>query len=267
FNNVKMAVIKNIFINEHFNMVVILKISIFLLLSWIFTFFNDTCYISINMKCARKSDGMYGIWMNRLLSKSELDVGLEPNNIKEGISQNYECNELENEYEDTSIYRSLKRNNSNHMYSYRKNFKNTYAKKKGLKKLDYYCERKIFNNIDKIYKLAENGNYDKKKLKNILYKKFGYKIIFFALLSLPGSIVHILSWAKVDFKLGNNLCVLKSLIPGLSDAFFGIYCSIFLLTIIYIFIKIVKYEKLKAGKGQMNRKEYICFCKKVFNIN
>ncbi|KMZ92308.1 hypothetical protein PVMG_03663 [Plasmodium vivax Mauritania I] len=218
------------------------------------------------MKCERKSDGMYGIWMNRLLSKSELDVGLEPNNIKEGISQNYECNELENEYEDTSIYRSLKRNNSNHMYSYRKNFKNTYAKKKGLKKLDYYCERKIFNNIDKIYKLAENGNYDKKTFKNIIIKKYGYKIIFFSLFCLLGSIVPILDWAKVEFKFKKNHTDLKNIIPDLSCAFFIPYCSIFILTILYIFFKVVKYEKLKAGKGKMNRNEYICFFKEIFNI-
>ncbi|KMZ77380.1 hypothetical protein PVIIG_06270 [Plasmodium vivax India VII] len=262
-----MAIIKNIFISEIFNIVVILKISMFVLLSWIFTYFNDTCYTSENIKCDHMLNGTFGIGLNRLLSKSDLEFGLEQNNMNEDISQNYESNVLENESEDTSIYRSLKKNSSNHMYSYRKNFKNTYAKKKGLKKLDCYCERKIFNNIDKIYKLAENGNYDKKTFKNIIIKKYGYKIILSTLSLLLGLIVPILVYGKVDVKLPQSLKEqLKCRIPEINSAFFIIYCSIFILTLLYIFIKVVKYEKLKAGKGKMNRKEYICFCKDIFNM-
>ncbi|KMZ82459.1 hypothetical protein PVIIG_06193, partial [Plasmodium vivax India VII] len=60
------------------------------------------------------------------------------------------------------------------------------------------------------------------------------------------------------------------------DLFLAMYClnMIYLCTsviivisvIVYTFIKAVKYEKLKAGKGKMNRKEYINFCKEVFLI-
>ncbi|CAG9483071.1 unnamed protein product [Plasmodium vivax] len=262
-----MAIIKNIFINKILNIVVILKISMLLLLTWIFTFFNDSCYTSENMKCDYMLDGTYGIGMNRLLSKSELDLVLEQNNMKEDISRNYENNELENESEDTSIYRSLKKNSSNHMYSYRKKFKNTYAKKKGLKKLDCYCERKIFNNIDKIYKLAENGNYDKKTFKNIIIKKYGYKIILSTLSLLLGLIIPILALSGEEIIPKKFKGSMDIIIPGINHSFFVIYSTIFILTILYSFIKVVKYEKLKAGKGKMNRKEYICFCKDIFNMN
>ncbi|VUZ93683.1 Plasmodium exported protein, unknown function [Plasmodium vivax] len=263
-----MAIIKNICFKENFHIAVILKISMSLLLAWIFTFFNDICYTSENMKCYHKFDGTYGKGMHRLLSKTELEIGLEPIDIKEEIPHNYENNELENESDDRSIYRSLKRNSSNYMYSYRKNFKNNYTKKKGLKKLDCYCENKIFKNIDKIHKLSKNGNYDKKTFKNIIIKKYGYKIIFSTLFSLLGLIVPILVWAQVTVRFPKNLKdSLKELIPDLNYAFFIPYCSIFILTILYIFFKVVKYEKLKAGKGKMNRKEYICFCKEIFNIN
>ncbi|KMZ84001.1 hypothetical protein PVBG_06374 [Plasmodium vivax Brazil I] len=220
------------------------------------------------MNCTHKLEGTYGKGLNRLLSKTESEFGSDQYNIKDDTFEKYESNELENESEETSIFRRLKKNNSNYMYSYRKNFKNTYEKKKGLEKLDCYCEKKIFNNIDKIYKLAGNGNYDKKTFKNIIIKKYGYKIIFFSLFSLLGLIVPILVWAKVGVipsTLKNG--ILENLIPDVNYAFFIPYCTIFLLTIFYIFIKVVKYEKLKAGKGKMNRKEYICFCKKVFNIN
>ncbi|VVA00102.1 Plasmodium exported protein, unknown function [Plasmodium vivax] len=262
-----MAIIKNIFINKILNIAVILKISMLLLLAWIFKFFNDSCYTSENMNCGHMFDGTYRIVMNRLLSKTDLEFGLEQNNMNEDISRNYESNELMNESDDRSIYRRLKRSSSNHMYSYRKNFKNTYTKKNGLERLDCYCERKIFNNIDKIYKLAENGNYDKKKFKNIIMKKYGYKIILSSLFLLLGLIVPILAKAKVEMQFLKDQKLLRTLIPALSSAFFIIYSTIFILSILYSFIKVVKYEKLKEGKGKMNRKEYICFCKDIFNMN
>ncbi|CAI7724194.1 Plasmodium exported protein, unknown function [Plasmodium vivax] len=262
-----MAIIKNIFINKILNIAVILKISMLLLLAWIFTFFNDSCYTSENMNCGHMLDGTYRIVMNRLLSKTDLEFGLEQNNMNEDISRNYESNELMNESDDRSIYRRLKRSSSNHMYSYRKNFKNTYTKKNGLERLDCYCEKKIFNNMDKIHKLAKNGNYDKKTFKNIIIKKYGYKIIFSSLFSLIGLIVPILVYGKVQVLPSGTSSDIQNLIPDLNYAFFIPYCTIFILTILYIFIKVVKYEKLKAGRGKMNRKEYICFCKEIFNTN
>ncbi|KMZ96069.1 hypothetical protein PVNG_06388 [Plasmodium vivax North Korean] len=219
------------------------------------------------MNCGHMLDGTYRIVMNRLLSKTDLEFGLEQNNMNEDISRNYESNELMNESDDTSIYRRLKRSSSNHMYSYRKNFKNTYTKKKGLERLDCYCEKKIFNNIDKIYKLAESGKYNKKTFKNIIIKKYGYKIILSSLFLLLGLIVPILSKAGVDVKCPGVSNDLKDIIPFINSAFFIPYLTIFILTLLYIFIKVVKYEKLKSGKGKMNRKEYICFCKDIFNMN
>ncbi|KMZ76639.1 hypothetical protein PVIIG_06278, partial [Plasmodium vivax India VII] len=114
--------------------------------------------------------------------------------------------------------------------------------------------------------LAESGNYDKKTFKNILIKKYGYKIILSSLFLLLGLIVPILSKCK-EVGLPDNLKEWKTIIPALSSAFFIPYLTIFILIILYIFIKVVKYEKLKAGKGKMNGKEYICFCKEIFNIN
>ncbi|KNA01475.1 hypothetical protein PVNG_04800 [Plasmodium vivax North Korean] len=165
------------------------------------------------MKCDHKLDGTYGIVMQRLLSKTGLEFGLEPNKIKEEISHNYGSKELENESDDTSIYRSLKRNNSNDKYSNSKKFTNTYAKKKGLEKLDCYCEKKIFNNMDKIHKLAKNGNYDKKTFKNIIIKKYGYKIIFSSLFSLIGLIIY--NYVRINSMLNGSDCeILASCVSG-----------------------------------------------------
>ncbi|EDL42647.1 variable surface protein Vir10/35, truncated, putative, partial [Plasmodium vivax] len=39
-----------------------------------------------------------------------------------------------------------------------------------------------------------------------------------------------------------------------------------LLVFVYILSKVIKYERIKSGKGKMNRKEYIKYCKEVFNL-
>ncbi|KMZ91868.1 hypothetical protein PVMG_04427, partial [Plasmodium vivax Mauritania I] len=48
--------------------------------------------------------------------------------------------------------------------------------------------------------------------------------------------------------------------------FFFTLCIIALTVIIYTLVKVVKYERLKAGKGKMNRNEYFKYCKEVFNL-
>ncbi|KMZ77213.1 hypothetical protein PVIIG_05592 [Plasmodium vivax India VII] len=50
-----------------------------------------------------------------------------------------------------------------------KQLKNDYPKKKGLKKLDCYCEEKIFNGIEKFDKVTDNMNCSKVIISVIFY--------------------------------------------------------------------------------------------------
>ncbi|GAB66314.1 VIR-like CYIR protein [Plasmodium cynomolgi strain B] len=100
-----------------------------------------------------------------------------------------------------------------------------------IKKKDCYYEQKIFNEIDNV-------------------------------------LVPILAEAEVKVKLESKIRnILEHLTPVLNDVIFIPFGIIGIICIIYILIKIVKYERIKAGKGELKDKEYVCFCKEDFNIN
>ncbi|KMZ94921.1 hypothetical protein PVMG_05532 [Plasmodium vivax Mauritania I] len=50
------------------------------------------------------------------------------------------------------------------------------------------------------------------------------------------------------------------IITTLKDVFLTLSTLIVLFIIIYLFVKVIKYKKLKAGNGKINRKENISFC-------
>ncbi|KMZ77315.1 hypothetical protein PVIIG_05285, partial [Plasmodium vivax India VII] len=56
------------------------------------------------------------------------------------------------------------------------------------------------------------------------------------------------------------------IIQALHGLIFFTLAAIVIFWGVYTLIKIIKYEKLKVGKGKMGAKEYINFCKEVFNL-
>ncbi|VVA00089.1 Plasmodium exported protein, unknown function [Plasmodium vivax] len=73
--------------------------------------------------------------------------------------------------EDSSTYKRLKREGLNDMEIYKKSFQCKYNKKKGLAKLDGYCEKKIFDKLDNMCGLAKKMNDEKKCYKKRKYNK------------------------------------------------------------------------------------------------
>ncbi|KMZ82389.1 hypothetical protein PVIIG_05560 [Plasmodium vivax India VII] len=186
--------------------------------------------------------------------------------------------------DDKSNYEHLKKG-QNDLDSYKKDYKRRHDKKKGLARLDCYYENKIFDKIDYIYDLAKRMRNDKKTYKKYIYRKFTIHFTIFALLPLLGIIIPILfggekpqdrivrlTYGSCRNKGSDGNCT-KGFIHCTKDQiraigylnfiFFLALAIIVLLSVIYIFVKIIKYERLKAGKGKMSGKEYINFCKNV----
>ncbi|KMZ88802.1 variable surface protein Vir10 [Plasmodium vivax Brazil I] len=84
---------------------------------------------------------------------------------------------LKKKKEDSSTYKRLKREGLNDMEIYKKSFQCKYNKKKGLAKLDGYCEKKIFDKLDNICGLAKMMNDEKKRYKKVLLLYIFIKII------------------------------------------------------------------------------------------
>ncbi|KMZ82837.1 hypothetical protein PVIIG_03652 [Plasmodium vivax India VII] len=147
-------------------------------------------------------------------------------------------------------------------------------KKKGLKKLDCYCENKIFNSMDKFDKHMENENSNKGIIKNILFKKFGLRNIFTFLFATSGIIFTVLNYIDVPKSSGGSQpdeSYLKHILgknDNISHMFFALFFIvgiIIFLVSIYFLIKTIKYEGIKRGKRKMKTKEYFYLFKESFS--
>ncbi|SCA83641.1 Plasmodium exported protein, unknown function, partial [Plasmodium vivax] len=226
---------------------------------------------------------------NRSLAKHEIQRNLKYQSHRENLYDNKMNKNMKDDHNNKPTYEYLKKG-LNELESYKKNYNNRYAKKKGLSKLDCYSEKKVFDKIDEIYELSRKVNNSKKALKKKLYKKFGYRHIFFSLLPLFGIILHVLfskigpfkkycpsdcgnthnvssetDITKIHSQAGFELAKINTAkaqtIIILHDLFFVTLCIAVITVTIYILIKFVKNQGLKSGKGKMNMKEYCKFCK------
>ncbi|KMZ96414.1 hypothetical protein PVNG_06357 [Plasmodium vivax North Korean] len=220
----------------------------------------------------------------RSLAKHEFKKNLDNSRLRENLPD-YRNHRGTKKDEVISSYGQLNRVRLNDLDNYMKGYNKRYYKKKGLAKLDCYCEKKIFDKIDYINKLAEKMQNNKKSYKKKIYNKFVFKFILFAFSPLLGLIFPILfggdkenknpiiNWCKTEHPSGQT-CTYYPVVHANQQAYDAVkyinnVVSYLLLTIvifvvIYAFIKLIKYEKLKAGKGKMKAKEYYRFCKEFF---
>ncbi|KMZ89358.1 hypothetical protein PVMG_05752 [Plasmodium vivax Mauritania I] len=174
--------------------------------------------------------------------------------------------------------------------SYKKGYNSRYAKKKGLAKLDCYYEKKLFDKMDDIHHVAEKMQNRKDVLKKTFLNKYSIRLILFTLIPMLGIIFPILFCGKRGSRLINWTSVPHGqygpdkkcpctephnyihLFDGqisfhtsfiLNAVITAILIIIVSFVIFYILKKVIKYEGLKAGKGIMNRKEYLNFCKEL----
>ncbi|KNA00885.1 hypothetical protein PVNG_06135 [Plasmodium vivax North Korean] len=248
---------------------------------------NDLCNEGINSEIHYQNEGLFNKCNNRLLAKHETQKDLKYPHSRNKLSDDVNNMNLKYEMNNISTYDHLNKKKLNDLESYKKRYKNRYSKKKGLAKLDCYCEKKIFNKIDEIYELSRSMQNDKKNFKKKIYNKFRYHLILFALSQISVVILAILfnengvfsDWCTNDctgtvanghdhgdsgkfYKSQFNKAEWDSIFY-INTVFFFTLCITALIVIIYTLVKVVKYERLKAGKGKMNIKEYCRFCKDI----
>ncbi|SCA83577.1 Protein of unknown function, putative, partial [Plasmodium vivax] len=231
------------------------------------------------------------IGCNRLLAKHEVQKNEYQTGIKKQYSGKGMHNHAKNGIEVIGPYSHLKKGGLSDLEAYKKSYKNRYSKKNALAKLECYCEKKVFDKIDYTYNLAEKMKSDKKSYKRKIYHKYGYGLIIFSLVPVLGLILPLLfnekfqiikrcfsdceeashitetSGNKIHDKGNIQALISKntwSTITTVNDVLLSISTIIVLFVVIYILIKIIKYERLKAGKGKIKGKDYYRFCKNLF---
>ncbi|SCA83678.1 Protein of unknown function, putative, partial [Plasmodium vivax] len=240
-------------------------------------------------------DKRWNLKFKRLLARNVQNRELEHTRLRVNLPDIRAYKSESIVYDELSTYPRVKGKASKNIDTYMKNYKNRYMKKKGLSKLDCYYENKIFGKFCNIRDIAKNMQYDKKRSKKFLYRKYGIGLFLFALLPAIGLIFPIL------FGVGKNpgalgLCIEDHFDP-LQDlkhkstkpehincdtkwlyekkdliytigyvnwAFSIITVTTILLVFIYIIAKVIKYDRIKSGKGKMKGKVYIKHCKEVF---
>ncbi|CAG9474110.1 unnamed protein product [Plasmodium vivax] len=259
-----------------------------------FTFFFLICtYITYNdMGIFPKSlENIYGhgkilkINLHRLLAKHEVHRKLGYTGSGSQILYDSMGKGKKNIADDISISSQLNKKGYNNVETYMKNYKRRYEKKKGLYKLDCYCEKKVFDKLNYIYTLSDKMRNDKKRFKNKIRKKYGIGLIILSLIPALGLIYYILFGVSKELRGAIELCIDNSHYNnnnqhtksdctgwrrnewddtlgniGLANGTFSFtMITIVLLFFIYILAKVIKYEKLKAGRDKMSLKEYFLF--------
>ncbi|VVA00114.1 Plasmodium exported protein, unknown function [Plasmodium vivax] len=227
------------------------------------------------LEYGKKLDISLDLRPHRLLTKYEEQNELMNTRLQYKTNDNRQHQKLING-RDNNTYEKLKRGKPNNVEAYLNSFKYRHSKKSGLKKLDCYCEKKLFNSFNKIVSLAEEKKFSKKRIKKILYKKYGIPFIIISLLPLLVIIFPIMvdngNYIKHKCKItiknavnggeGNVYSgVLKSVsheqcttIPHaytyLNNLFFVTLAIIIVSFIIYAYIKFNKYQRIRSGMSK-----------------
>ncbi|EDL42653.1 variable surface protein Vir11, putative [Plasmodium vivax] len=222
-----------------------LKTFIFIFIIWNYSTYNAMDIFPKSLENKYEHTKILNRNLHRLLAKHELHKKLGYTVSGAQMLHDSIGKSKKNVTDNTSISSQLKKKGSNNFDTYMKNYKSRYEKKKGLSKLDCYCEKSVFDKINYIEKLSEKMRSDKKVFKKKILKKYGIGSIIFTLIPAIGLIYYILF--GLGGRLGGEIELCMDGRHYVSGTTHPSSCS--------------------AGKGKMNRKEYICFCKEIFNIN
>ncbi|KMZ98758.1 hypothetical protein PVNG_00552 [Plasmodium vivax North Korean] len=233
----------------------------------------------------QENDKILNRKFKRLLARYEKQRELQHRGLKENISDDRWNRKGRGESHNLLTYSGIKGKASNSVDTYMKNYKDRYMKKKGLSKLDCYYENKLFGKFNHMCDIAEKVHNDKKRWKKFFLKKYGISLIIFSLIPALGLIFYILfgvgdkpgiyGLCKEDHfnKPGGTItthndneydgaiCPKKWLYDSketitifeyVNFIITFIIIAIVVFVVIYILIKVIKYEKIKGGKGKMD---------------
>ncbi|KMZ82427.1 hypothetical protein PVIIG_06129 [Plasmodium vivax India VII] len=294
--NTNMGMQTNYKNNKKLKLGFIIKLITFIHFIWIHYDYNNVNNISKYLINECNIVKTSSILFHRVLAKRMAKREFHQAELRKKLSNYPESLKIDNLEEDISTYTQLKRRGLNNFDLYMKLYKHRYDKKKGLAKIDCYFEKKVFDLIENIGKLAKKYKNNKKSFKKGFYKKYGIRLILFSLIPFIGLISPLLfneyyyvvsiimyeaedpkfergEWARVkhpvtcEISEGYRAHINEQtwwIIDGLIKTFLYISIIVVLIVVVYILIKTIKYERIKAGKNKMSIKEYFSLCKNVY---
>ncbi|SCA81885.1 Protein of unknown function, putative [Plasmodium vivax] len=238
-------------------------------------FINIVTFVLVTLNYQRYNDeNAFG---KSLKNGSKLNISLDTNTLRslamyekenDLISSRFQHNthgnrhneKLLNERYNNNTYERLKTGKPNNIESYLNSFKYRYSKKSGLKKLDCYYEKKIFNSIYKIEKMVEQNNVGSYRITRSIIKKFGPLLFIINLIPLLVFVIPVKEIRKKYNLKTSGYALYKNrqdvtdktvLISKFTDSsvrcfFLCMLIIIMLSLIIYIYIKTLKYKRIRS---------------------
>ncbi|KMZ94947.1 hypothetical protein PVMG_06118 [Plasmodium vivax Mauritania I] len=167
--------------------------------------------------------------------------------LKCEIAHGSEKNKLVKEQKKTSAHRKMKDDKSKYLEAYMNDYKNRYPKKKGLRKLDCYCENKIYERLAKIDKFAENVKNNRGILKKLSYKN--YSVSLFLSCIIPLLVIILIALDQYDSANYKKYFLIKtsdivSIIESLTFAFNICMITKWFISFFYVYVVLTFLFKL-----------------------
>ncbi|CAG9482286.1 unnamed protein product [Plasmodium vivax] len=204
---------------------------------------NQNIYINIKYNKSKT-------WIlrhDRLLTNYDTQSEIEEINIKENLKELEENNKLKDITDSSEIYEKIKKFTSNSMHNYIKNLEHGYPNKKGLKRLDCLYEKKMFNEMYKLDKIAGHRKGKNSYFKKVVWKRYGLRFVILLLFILFGIVTPICCYFGDDASssVEGYRKYFVSYMLGINGAIYLPLIIAFLYFIIYILSKVGKYKRLK----------------------
>ncbi|KMZ89617.1 hypothetical protein PVMG_06074 [Plasmodium vivax Mauritania I] len=243
------------------------KIVIFIILTWVHKCQNDENALIRTLENGKNVNISLDIRTHRLLAKHEYQNEMPTRELQYKASYNTDNYKLEKGKGKNNTFQQLKESRTNHVDDYLKCYRNRYSKKFGLKKLDCYYEKVLFGSFNKINKIVEHKKASKSKFISIICTKCGLPLLLLSSLPLlTFSIPDITVGKKHSEKVGmctftkdtstqgkinfskHEKCEYDDIKgPYLRYIILIILVVIVLYLIIYTYMKILKYDRIRAG--------------------
>ncbi|SCO72977.1 Plasmodium exported protein, unknown function [Plasmodium vivax] len=249
------------------------NVSVFIIFMWINNPHNNLYNFGETAKTLYNVEKISDIRYHRSLAKHGPNKEFDRSRIREKLLEKNSYNNVKCAAEDLSKYSQVKKKELNDLDLYRKLYSHKYSKKKVLGKFDYKCEKIIFDKLDHIQMIADRLKNDNKSFNRKVSKIFGSRLILFVLVPVLGLIIPLLfnKYSPISQHMCMDGCISHGsgtstshhgnhvtnvpinkntlgVITQVSDIFWYISSVVVLLVLIYIFVKFMKYKKLKGGR-------------------
>ncbi|KMZ96481.1 hypothetical protein PVNG_05834 [Plasmodium vivax North Korean] len=256
----KVIFLKNIKIMNKFNIIFLFNIVSLIFSTWINHRSNDVGIhnIYLNMKYNKGNTGNVG--NNRLLTNDVPQSEIGQSESKHNLTVLEEKNTLKDITDSSEIHEKLNNDISNNICAYIKKLEHGYTDKKGLKRLDCHYEKKLFNEMYKLDKIAGHMKSKNSYFKKVIWKRYGLRFVIFSLVILFGVTASIMCYMNDKvWQDGSNYCktsdntfcknctFIENALNPLNTVIHVLFFIILLSSIIYVLSKIKKYKRLKKN--------------------